>query len=427
MRSLPLSLQICDFKTRLFSWKLQKVSFMLISCSTNRYSMPVTSSFARKRESVPEYSAVMGVGHINTTGFLFGDDDEKAASQHESATSPDVSSYLQMNTTDDKFPILIRNNHHPGLVGVLMSPRMSSTNAFLQLSASSAALDLALSQSPGPESESKWWNNQFTRHRPSQHSLPQNVYDLSQSTQHSLDSPNSASQVSIDTQIDSPVNVRLNRHSMEATLASYTQKNLLSNLTNGASSGRPSLANLQSSYSTNDIPTLKNSNGLSTPISPPKHDAKQQFHNHNASLGRIPAHAMNSRHSRDMSNGDIRREEQSNGYKTTQSELQASAAPFGPSTVSNLEPASTSAGMPSVSQYSSAPAPAYYGGYGMQLMNVGMTPVPINSQLNFNNQLSLYQPQNSFPSYSPYNQVSRVPDSQARVIQQRRMQNNEGK
>ena len=94
---------------------------MLISYRTNRYSMPVTSSLARKRESVPEYSAVMGVGHINTTGFLFGDDDEKAGGQHESATSPDVSSYLQMNTTDDKFPILIRNNHHPGLVGPFLN------------------------------------------------------------------------------------------------------------------------------------------------------------------------------------------------------------------------------------------------------------------------------------------------------------------
>ena len=81
--------------------------------------MPVTSSLNRKRESVPEYSAVMGVGHINTTGFLFGDDDEKPAGQKESATSPDVKSYLQMNTTDDKFPILIRNNHHPGLVSLL--------------------------------------------------------------------------------------------------------------------------------------------------------------------------------------------------------------------------------------------------------------------------------------------------------------------
>jgi hypothetical protein len=59
----------------------------------------------------------MGIGNINTTGFLFGDDDEKPSSQRESATSPDVKSYLQMNTTDDsKFPILIRNNNHPGIV-----------------------------------------------------------------------------------------------------------------------------------------------------------------------------------------------------------------------------------------------------------------------------------------------------------------------
>ena len=298
----------------------------------------------------------------------------------------------------------------------------------MQLSASSAALDLALSQSPGPESQSKWWNLPFARHRPSQQSLPQNVFDISQPSQHSLDSPNSSSQVSIDTTLDSPVNVRLNRHSMEATLASYTQKNMLANITNGVNSGRPSLANLQSSYSTNDIPTLKNSTGLITPISPPKNDAKLQFHNHNASLGRIPAYAFNPRHSREMSNGDARREEPSNAYKTTQSELQASAAPFGPSTLSTTSTAEAtppSTGMPGVPQYSTASA--YYGGYGMQLMNVGMTPVPLNNQLSFNNQLSLYQPQTSYSSYPSYNQVARVPDSQARIIQQRRMQNNEGK
>ena len=80
--------------------------------------MPVASSMARKRESVPEYSSIMGVGHINTTSFLFGEDDE-VPGQKESTTSPDVNSYLQMNTTDDKFPILVRNNHHPGLVSHL--------------------------------------------------------------------------------------------------------------------------------------------------------------------------------------------------------------------------------------------------------------------------------------------------------------------
>ena len=78
--------------------------------------MPVTSSMKQKRESVPDYSSVMGLGHINTTSFLFGDDEERNHGHKESATSPDVKSYLQMNTTDDKFPILIRNNHQPGLV-----------------------------------------------------------------------------------------------------------------------------------------------------------------------------------------------------------------------------------------------------------------------------------------------------------------------
>ena len=91
---------------------------------------------ARKRESVPEYSAVMGVGHINTTGFLFGDDDEKPSSRRESVTSPDVNSYLQMNTTDDKFPILIRNNHHPGLVSFIrfqVGPPLTVSCSFLHL------------------------------------------------------------------------------------------------------------------------------------------------------------------------------------------------------------------------------------------------------------------------------------------------------
>jgi hypothetical protein len=63
-----------------------------------------------------DYSSVLGLGHINTTGFLFGDDDEKAAAKKESATSPDVKSYLQMNATDDKFPILVRREDYPGLV-----------------------------------------------------------------------------------------------------------------------------------------------------------------------------------------------------------------------------------------------------------------------------------------------------------------------
>ena len=296
----------------------------------------------------------------------------------------------------------------------------------MQLSASSAALDLALSQSPGPEAQSNGWGP-FSRHRHSQQSLPQNVFDIPQDSQQSLDSPLSSSNLPHEKAGDSPTSVRqLNRRSMEATLASYAQKNVVAQtMTNGARMSRPSLANLQSSYSTNDIPTLKNINGISTSISPPKTSSQQQFHNHNASLGRIPAHAVNPRHSREISNGVTRREEQNTGVKLGQSELQASAAPFGPSisTTSPGEPVSASMPPPSLPQYAT---PAYYGGYGMQLMNMGMTPVQLGNQLSFNSQVPPYQSQTPFTQYPHYGQMTRVPDSQARVIQQRRIQNVEG-
>lgn len=405
----------------------------LTECRSNRYSMPVTSSFARKRESVPDYSTVMSIGPINTTGFLFGDDDEKASTQRESATSPEVKNYLQMNTTDDKFPVLIRNNHHPGLVGHLLLNAGIETDGFLQLSASSAALDLALSQSPGPESQSNGWPA-FARHRPSQQSLPQNIFEAQQSTQQGVESPTSATQQSFEAAIESPTTLRQsNRRSLEAAMASYAQKSVLNQgLTNGNIPSRPSLANIQSSYSTNDIPTMKNINGISTTISAPKPTAQQQFHNHNASLGRIPLHAVsqtvNNRMSREISSNETRREETTNGFKQPQSELHASAAPFGPSmsatTTSESMVSMGAMSNPSMPQY---PGPAYYGGYGMQLMNMGMSPMQMGGPPGYNNQMSLYQAQNQYSPYSQYGQSARFPDSQARVIQQRRMQNVEGR
>ena len=73
--------------------------------------MPVTGVRSRNHETVPEHSVTNGLGHINTTSFLFDDEDAK-----ETTTSPDVKSYLQMNATNDNFPILVRHNQHPGVV-----------------------------------------------------------------------------------------------------------------------------------------------------------------------------------------------------------------------------------------------------------------------------------------------------------------------
>ena len=79
--------------------------------------MPVTGTRTRKDDN-NDYASMVGLGHINTTSFLFGEDDEKTAAHKESATSPDVNSYLQMNATDDKFPILVRQHDYPGLVSI---------------------------------------------------------------------------------------------------------------------------------------------------------------------------------------------------------------------------------------------------------------------------------------------------------------------
>ncbi|KAL9066719.1 MAG: hypothetical protein Q9161_007401 [Pseudevernia consocians] len=358
----------------------------------NRYSMPVTGLRSRNHETVPEHSATMGLGQINTTSFLFDDEDSK-----ESTTSPDVKSYLQMNATDDKFPILVRRNEFPGV-----------------LSASSAALDLALSN---PEQSEGW--TPFARHRLSQQELPQTMNSLSLG-------PSSNGTSNSDPQKSSEAvgNARLNRHSMEASLAAYGQPTQHGQVSSNEPV-RPTLANIHLSYSTNDVPTLKKANGLMSNITPPKTQAQQQFHNHNASLGRIPPSAMSNRHSRELPGGDARRDEQPNGYQQVLSGLQASAAPFGPPTTASSPVDSMPNAMAQLNNAMQFPNQGYYPAFGMQMMNMGMTPMQMANPMAFHNQMQAFQPQSGFSPYSNYGSQGRFQDSQARVIQQRRMQNGE--
>lgn len=383
--------------------------------------MPVTGSRARKGDKATDYASMMGLGHINTTGFLFGDDDEKAAAKKEAATSPDVKTYLQMNDTNDKFPILVRRDGYPGLVSGRPPNDFSSLlTGCLQLSASSAALDLALSQSPGPEAQSNGSAPAARGHRSSQPTFPQ---DLLNGVHNALGN-NGTSQ-----QADGTGSSRLNRHSMEASLATYASTNLPSQLSsNDAASGRPGLGNLPSSYSTNDIPTMKNANGPVSTITPPKTHAAQHIHNHNASLGRIPPNAVSNRHSRELAGGDNRREDpvtgyQNNTYTSSAPSSQVSDAAYGPNNTAVSLTDNMSNQLAQISpQYA---APAFYGGYGMQLVNMGMTPLQVNNSVAFGQQLQSYQQQNAFGQYQNYGQQGRFQDSQARVIQQRRMQNGE--
>ena len=170
---------------------------------------------------------------------------------------------------------------------------------------------------------------------------------------------------------------------------------------------------------------MKKAVGVASPISPPKSKAEQQFHNHNASLGRIPASAVNPRHSRDLNKTEEAPDEKPKQQKTTQSELHANAPPFGPSLMSNVAVEQAANGYGSMPAYTN---PAYYGGYGMQqVMNMGMTPLALNGQTTFGNQMAAFQNQAAYPTY-PQNfpRPARF-DSQARIIRERRIQNQEGR
>lgn len=379
--------------------------------------MPVTGLRSRNHETVLEHSATMGLGQINTTSFLFDDEDAK-----ESTTSPDVKSYLQMNATDDKFPILVRRNDYPGVVSTnkVLVPQIK-TDGLLQLSASSRALDLALSQSPGPEAQGNGWTP-LAGHRLSQQGLPQNTLKSLTNGQMSKTASNAESQKPTEavSNLRNP-----NRHSMEASLAAYNSQSQ-SSQASSSESGRPTtLGSIHSSYSTNDVPTLKKANGIvNANVSPPKTQAQQQFHNHNASLGRIPPNAMSNRHSRELSGGDARREEPSNSYQQMLSGLQASAAPFGPSTTA---PSPVDSIPNPVAQLNTMQFPnqAFYPGYGMQMMNMGMTPMHVATPMAFHNQVQPFQAQNEYSPFPNYPVQGRFQDSQARVIQQRRMQSGE--
>ena len=294
----------------------------------------------------------------------------------------------------------------------------------MQLSASSAALDLALSQSPGPDASANGWGA-FTRHRQSQQSLPMNT----------LHGSTPASQVNEPT---SPISVRpAYRHSLDMNFFEGQQESS-SQVSSPASHTQATPPKLQSSYSANDVPTMRSAaNSISGGVSnAPNSHAQQHLHNHNASLGRIPPNAVSNRLSRDLNTGDnpTLRDAQNTSYQSIQSALQASAAPFGPALTQGLTqaplPSAMTASTPqqqyplpasvpgSVPGSAAGAVPGYYNNYNMQMMTMGMQNMHMGQPM--------YSPQNPYANYSPMYQQPPLRDSQARVIQQRRQNDGEG-
>jgi hypothetical protein len=189
---------------------------------------------------------------------------------------------------------------------------------------------------------------------------------------------------------------------------------------------------LQSSFSANDISTVKSSGGSSGMAVTANNHAQQHFHNHNASLGRIPAGVMPNRHSRELSNdGNFNAaRETTPAYPSIGSTLQANAAPFGPASSQPQHNASTTAitSPTSVVQYHYYNGAAYNNsngngaGYNVPMLAMTMQGMSLNGNSN-----SLYSNAN-FAGYGPlYAQHSLPRDSQARVIQTRRQMDSEGK
>ena len=349
--------------------------------------MPVTRMDYGNRPDLPDLSSVLG--HIDTAGFLFREEDKSSASHERKA-------FLQMGNTKDDFPVLVR---HDG----------AGNGNGTKLSASSAALDLALSQSPGPEAQYPGWNGY--RHRQAQQSLPANTFRKAPQVD---DYESGRTGGNAET---TPKKMANNRRSVEFNFAPMNADNKRSSFAS-PTNGMPKLTQ---SYSTNDVPTLKNGY---TP------HAEQHFHNHNVSLGRIPQNVMSNRHSRELSTG----------ARDAQSGLHASAAPFGPPTTAPQHAMST-AGSPAMSQYSSVSAAnnGYYG-YGMSMLNAGMGGLNLGAgagagagagpQYGGPPQYApnaMYGSGPQFNPYATYGPGGRMQDSQARVIQTRRLQNDANK
>jgi hypothetical protein len=184
------------------------------------------------------------------------------------------------------------------------------------------------------------------------------------------------------------------RHSLEANL--YSGEGNHEGMTATVSS-RPT--SLQSSYSTNDLPTVKG-DGFNPAVTPPKTHT-EHFQQHNANMGRIPANAVNSRQQKDPSEHD---DNNVQGNRSQQTALQPNATPFGPQ---HIPSASTSTVSPATLANFQQP---FYG-YGVQTY-VG-NPLQVNGQLQNYNPGTPYSP---FPAYGNY----RLGEGQAKAMAPRR-------
>lgn len=356
------------------------------------------------------------LGSVNTASFLFGDEEDHKhgrqaaqAVQANPTASPDAKTYLQLHTNDDKFPILVR--------------REGDGN--MQFSASSAGMDLA------SQGEIHPMTDRATTAKLHRQSLPPSAMRLSAHTGEGAMSPLNG----ILTDFNTAKNTAANRRSLEVKFSGIGETKrpgLLASPKHGSTNGFPKL---QSSYSTNDIPTLKSTNGIT--ISADNKSAAVQSPHHTFASPEHQAPLLNNlgtsvnRHT-EQAIETSKPDDQTGGYLAQRSALQPSAVPFGPPVTAVAPEATHTVGgiaSPPMTTYGT-PAPAYYGGYGMPLLTNAFSGMYLgNSQGQWPGQAQQMQAyQGGFNGYSqqyPQAVAPRFPpENQTRAVQQRRNHNN---
>jgi len=343
------------------------------AANPNRNSMPITS-YDRKRNTTE-----LVLGPVNTTGFLFDDEDKPAAraSTSHKTSPPDTKTFLQVQHTADGFPKLIRREE----------------NGELSISAASAALDLA---SPSPDE-------------------PQQLSERPSASRHRISLPPTALSGNLSI---APLNSILaganenrsaanSRRSMEVHFSAETKRpTLLASPPRGLSNGAS-----MSSYSTNDIPTLKSihnndhqDGGVSLASPPTQHSALSNTTSPDQHPNTLPRlHANSARQSQDFSS-PAKQDDLQEAFNQSQSALQANAAPFGPTSQDGSQ--APSFGSPTMAPF--AQSAAYYGGYGMQMMTNGFNQMNIGSangygpQAHWPNQVTSQYPQGGYGGYQQF-------------------------
>lgn len=362
---------------------------------------------------MPVTSFAGGFGALDTSSYLLndnGDENRNPVRPVQKVTvSPESNTFLQLHQTNDRFPILVRRETDSAMQTNTPTNEMSS-----------------------PEAQSVTDRATAARHR---QSLPPSAMRSSVY----LDNFSGLNGLLSDT--TTAKNTAANRRSLEVKfsgLGDQKRPSLLS-ATRGSLNG---FGKTTSSYSTNDIPTLKsihafspieNSVALYTPAdeltSPMLPTIDPLNSNNNAAAATMPPAYKGFRYASQPKDS-----EQNQQQAGAQSGLQANAPSFGP--VASPSQAQASAAAAQTPNYNgTAPAPynsnnnAYYGGYGMQLLNNSMNSMTLGGQSGpYPAQAPTYNNGGIYSQHAPQTAGHRRGDyATSRGAQPRRAQPNEGK